>query len=75
MTMTQKSLKTGQVLKMGEAELTVGKTIHELRDCNSLLGNFSALNERMAEDGYLLIRGFHPEDEVLSARRLYTQSR
>lgn len=39
-----------------------------LRDSSALLGDTRALRERLASDGYLLLRGFHPRDEVLRAR-------
>ena len=40
-----------------------------LRDSNALLGNAAALHERMAEDGYLLLRGLIERETVLQARR------
>lgn len=40
----------------------------ELRDANALLGDREALRARMGEDGYLLLRGFHPREQVLAAR-------
>lgn len=40
----------------------------ELRDSNDLLGDFDALRRRMAEDGYLLIRGLIDRQKVLAAR-------
>ena len=41
----------------------------ELRDSNERLDDHDALQARMAEDGYLLIRGLHDRDEVLTARQ------
>lgn len=41
----------------------------ELRAANHLLDDLPALRARFAEDGYLLIRGMHPRDEVLAVRR------
>ena len=41
----------------------------ELRQSQSLLGNAAALNERLAEDGYLLLRGLVNRDAVLKARQ------
>lgn len=41
----------------------------QLRESNDILDRADALRERMAEDGYLLIRGLHDRDEVLAARR------
>lgn len=40
----------------------------ELRDANSLLGDVPALRSRMAEDGYLLLRGLIDRAKVLKAR-------
>lgn len=41
----------------------------DLRDSNDILDNPGALHERMAEDGYLLIRGLYDKETVLAARR------
>ncbi|MEZ4620677.1 MAG: hypothetical protein R2867_34920 [Caldilineaceae bacterium] len=41
----------------------------ELRDSNLLLGDRSALQQRMTEDGYLLLRGLIDRKKVLQARR------
>ena len=41
----------------------------DLRESNDILDKPSALKERIAEDGYLLIRELHDNDTVLSARR------
>ncbi|RKU12061.1 phytanoyl-CoA dioxygenase [Candidatus Poribacteria bacterium] len=41
----------------------------DLRDSNDILDNPGALHERIAEDGYLLIRGLHDKETVLAARR------
>lgn len=40
----------------------------ELRDSNKLLGDSAALHTRMAEDGYLLLRGLIDRATVLQAR-------
>ena len=40
----------------------------ELRDANGLLEDPSALRQRMAEDGYLLLRGYLDRDLVLASR-------
>lgn len=40
-----------------------------LADSNDLLGRPEALRERMAEKGYLLIRGLQKRDNVMAARR------
>ncbi len=41
----------------------------ELRESNDLLNDMSALRERMAEDGYLLIRDYLDLEWVMDARR------
>ena len=41
----------------------------DLRDSNDILDNPNALKERIAVDGYLLIRGLHDKDAVLTARK------
>ena len=41
----------------------------EMRDSNHLLDDSSALRERMAEDGYLLIRDYLDLEWVMDARR------
>ena len=40
----------------------------DLRESNDILDNPEALHDRIAEDGYLLIRGLHDKETVLSAR-------
>ena len=41
----------------------------DLRESNDILDDPDALQERIAEDGYLLIRGLHDKETVLAARR------
>ena len=41
----------------------------DLRESNDILDNPDALKERIAEDGYLLIRELHDKEAVLTARR------
>lgn len=43
-------------------------TLH-LRQSNDVLADPAALRARLAEDGYLFIRGLHDRDEVLQVRR------
>lgn len=40
----------------------------DMRDSNDILDNPAALRHRMADDGYLLIRGLHDKETVLTAR-------
>lgn len=59
-------------VKIGKRELEMGgKYLTELRDSNDILGDTKALLERIEQDGYLLIRGFHDREQVLAARRGY----
>ena len=41
----------------------------DLRDSNDILDNPDALKERIAADGYLLIRDLHDKEAVLTARQ------
>ena len=45
------------------------KVSTDLRESNDILDTPETLHERIAEDGYLLIRGLHDKDAVLSARQ------
>ncbi|GMA63840.1 hypothetical protein [Alicyclobacillus fastidiosus] len=57
-------------VQIGQRELDMGsRYLTELRDANDLLGDVNALRNRLQEDGYLLIRGFHDREAVLRARR------
>ena len=58
------------ILPMGDAELEMGSAyLGELRDSTAALHDFDACRQRMADDGYLLLRGFHDADTVRTARR------
>jgi hypothetical protein len=51
-------------------ELDTGpEAFGELLPCNDLEGNAPALNERLAQDGYLFLRDFLDIDQVMSARQ------
>ena len=55
---------------LGDCEVIFqSQNLGELRDCNDLLGNSSALRSQMEEDGYLLIRGLINRDTVIKARK------
>ncbi|MDQ2687319.1 MAG: phytanoyl-CoA dioxygenase family protein [Armatimonadota bacterium] len=60
----------GTVLPWGDQTLTFGKDVFELTDSSDLLraGDFDGLRARLAEDGHLFIRGFHPRDKALAAQ-------
>ena len=56
-------------LKIGTRELELGsRYLKTLRDSNDLLGDAQALQERMAEDGYLLLRGLQDQEKVRATR-------
>jgi len=55
-------------LKLDSASESLGV----LRDSNDLLDDAQALHQRMAEDGYLLIRNYLKREEVLAAREEIT---
>ena len=46
-----------------------GKYLGMLREANDLLGDSEALNARLEEDGYLLIRALHSRKKVETARQ------
>jgi hypothetical protein len=57
------------MVKVGSRELEMGGPhLTELRSSNDILYDVQALRERMKEDGFLLIRGFHDREKVLYAR-------
>lgn len=61
-------------VRMGDRRLELGGPyIGEMRSSNDLLGNREVLRARMAEDGYLLIRGLHDAEAVLKARRAFLE--
>jgi len=43
--------------------------IGTLEDSNDLIGDYHLLKDRLAEDGYLLLRGFIEREKVLAARQ------
>ena len=59
------------ILTMNKQELELGgKYLGWLRDANDLLDNREALEARLEEDGYLLIRGLHRPEKVKAARQM-----
>jgi hypothetical protein len=55
---------------IGQREFEMGsRYVTELRSSNDILQDDAALRQRMQEDGYLLIRGFHNRDDVMEARK------
>ncbi|MGQ0663921.1 MAG: phytanoyl-CoA dioxygenase family protein [Pseudomonadota bacterium] len=52
-----------------EGRLVPAELIGELKDSSDVLSHRPALRRRLAEDGYLLLRGGLDRDEVLAARR------
>lgn len=63
-------MTTSRAIRFGHRDLTYpSPELGELRDSNALLGDSAALHARMAEDGYLLLRGLIDRETVLQARR------
>lgn len=59
-----------RMVRVCKTEIALGgPLLGELRDANALLDDVAALRERLAEDGYLLLRGIIPRDVVLASRR------
>ena len=58
------------ILTMNQKEMELGgKYLGWLREANDLLGDREALQARLKEDGYLLIRGLHDPEKVKATRR------
>lgn len=60
------------MVKFGEVDVELGGKYlgTDLRESNDILDDRDALHARMAEDGYLLIRGLQKRENVLAARRV-----
>ena len=58
-------------IQFGKSEVQLGGEYlaAELRDSSDVVQDADALNRRLDEDGYLLLRGFHDRQLVLNARR------
>jgi hypothetical protein len=67
-TPSEPTLPDGLTARSLGKTLTVGRELGALRAADPADG-IEALRSRLAEDGYLLLRGFHPRSEVLEARR------
>lgn len=62
-----KKIPAGTPFDFGENRFYFGKEIVELSDSTSLLNDIIALHEKMNEDGYLFIRGFHSRENAQAA--------
>jgi len=68
------SLQTPLALRsLGRPLDTAANALGELRDSGPVAGDPVALRERMAEDGYLYLRGYLDRDAVLAARAEITR--
>lgn len=58
-------------LRIGKRQLELGGQYlkADLRDSNDLLDDPAALKQRLEDEGYLLIRGLHPREQVMEARQ------
>ena len=59
----------GTPFRFGEHLFTFGEDVSELVDSSALREDAEALCVRLAEDGYLFIRGFHPRSDAERAAR------
>lgn len=58
-----------RTVSVGDHELEMGSDdLVELRESNDVLDDPEALHERLREDGYLFVRGFHDPERVRAAR-------
>ena len=58
-------------LTMGDTALELGSSqLGDLRDSTADKHDFDALRTRLADDGYLLLRGLHDPDQVAAARHM-----
>lgn len=66
-------LSQERTLQMGSHEMVLGGPyLGYMRDANELITNPEALRGRMAEDGYLLIRGLHAKHKVREVLHMMT---
>ena len=64
------STATAAHARFGTHDITItSPEMGELRDSSDAAGDLAVLHRRLADDGYLMLRGFHDRDEVLAARR------
>ena len=67
--------QASKTLIMGKDEMELdGRYLSTLREVNGLLDDTDALRARMAEDGYLFIRGLQDRDRVGEARRVVLEN-
>ena len=62
------SVADGTRVTMAGHELVFGQTIFTPRDANDIVDDMTALQARIEEDGYLLIRDFYDRDAIMAAR-------
>ena len=59
-----------QTVFLGDHELTFpGPHLGVLRDCNAVLDSAEGLQEQIAADGYLLVRGLIDKEKIVAGRR------
>jgi ectoine hydroxylase-related dioxygenase (phytanoyl-CoA dioxygenase family) len=66
--MKQFEVEDGTRVTMHGQELVFGETIFAARSSNDILEAPDALSQRLDEDGYLVIRGFHNPETISRAR-------
>jgi len=74
-TLEHKPIADGTILHWGDQTFTFGKDAVELTDSHDLLAadDFDTLRERLLDEGYLFIRGFHPRSKVDAAHQSVVQ--
>lgn len=61
------------LVQFGDQQLDTENQLGQLRDSSDLLGDMPALQHRMAEDGYLWLRGLIDRDKVADTRAFILQ--
>ena len=69
-----KKISAGTPFEFGVHRFHFGQEIVELTDSSSLLDDSDALHRKMCENGYLFIRGFHPQEHAEKAAQWTLQA-
>lgn len=71
---TPPPISDGTPFKFGEHQFHFGDQIVELVDSSPIKGDVDTLKSRMADNGYLFIRGFHPREKAEAAAQWTLQA-
>ena len=66
--MDQLEIRDGTPVTMDGKELIFGETIFAPRSSNDLIADPNALRQRLSDEGYLVLRGFHAPEDTGRAR-------